>query len=585
MFLTHVRKELRQNLSTFGALLLLVLVGTPAFTWIFFCVIHPEWNYEAAEFAGRVALVAGVTALFALGDAAVPELREGNAPLVLRLPGALLPSYVARAFVLVLGTATVTAIAHVVTAIACAAVGDRIAFGLTASDILRSGASVSGVAALAATCTLATVGGLRRGALALPATLVLAACVVVPVALAIQDVGARPKEGDLTFACVVLVVAAAAAGWVAFRGTFIASRGPVAGLWRGAVALLLLSAPIPALGALRHHEWTTASERDDLRFVGGYVARGGHRAFLVAQRDWDGGRWQRLNVAVDLDRGTVERLGGEVIAAGFLYRGRDFDRATHDVVGVLADDDTWALIDADSGREIGRQPGGPNWRRLPAAVLARVIDDVRATAPLTLADGRSAWIADNRVQTFRADGSLETIALPADFVPRRGGHGRLVVDADGHALDLHTMTVLDAPRHGARPCHALAVGDRGVFWLRPYEVDPRRPGDVVWIAWDDVTPKTLRLPGGESLRFDWPAAELVERDGRLVLVPHLGHRDWTAVDVDPASGVATPLGPPANDVLGVDADGWIYAISRDQRRVHRVSIATRAFEVLFPRPE
>lgn len=589
MLLTHLRKELQQAAPSFFALLFFVLVGCAGFTWFYFCVLHPTWDFEAAEFGWRVAAVAGVAALLALGDIALPEIREGNASLVTRLPGALGPSFLARAVVLVGGTAYVTAFGFGVTVGTCATIGDRLMFGTSLESTLATGGGVVGAAILGAFWTLTLTCGLRRGALALPAALLIATVIVGPATLALREVGARPKTGDHSFVLAVLAVAAAGAGWIAFRGTFRWSRGPLSGAWRGIVALLLLSTPIPALAGLRIHQWTSIDEDDDFQILYGLIGADARRAYLSATRGWDDIFDQTVHLVVDLERGTAAPLDGPVAPAGWAldFYASGFDYGTHPIV-MVSDDRGWSFVDTETGTSLYRAPESLSWVGLPVKFRERLLSTIHRTTPMKFADGRPAWRVRGELHALGTGGSIEAIEIPDDFVISRG-IGHWLFGLDRRILDIHTMEfVVDEPSHGDEP-RVLAISNEGRLWNRPPPGEPRFEEGYAWVDATDGTERLLRFPNGTpilrtSYRL-WDSGSRT-RDGRIVLGSYSRELrvGRNALLLDPRTAIATPIGPSGGSVLAVDEDDTFYAIAGDGGQLVRFHPDSDDVEVLFPKP-
>ncbi|MFG0319104.1 MAG: hypothetical protein ACF8XB_17660 [Planctomycetota bacterium JB042] len=579
MFVTHLKKELRQSAPTLAALAFLVLVAAPGFTAVYFLLLHPDWSFDAADFAWRIAAVAAAAALLALGDAAVPESREGNAALLARLPGALGPSFLARSIVLVVGTVLTTALAFAVTAGACAAIGERLWFGTTWAGLLAGGGRVVGMAALGALWTLALVSGVRRGGLAFPAAALVAGFAVVPTWWALRAAGVWPKSGDVPFAIGLLAVAAALAAWIAFRGSFRWSRGPTAGAWRGVAALLVLTAPIPALGALRHHQWTTVEPDEDLRIFFALAGAGGRRLYLSADRPWSGAWTQPLSLVADLERATLERIDGMILPGGHALGGFGFHRRPQPIVLHVLSRDDWCFVDTVTGETIHRSPGKIVWTGLPAAFKARLADTLRRSAPIALPDGRPAWTVAGEILTLEPDGSIGKVLPPDGFVPRSGA-GPWVSSFDRRELDLRSMRITE-PRVGPRT--VAATSEDGTLWF--CGGDEEAGFEYVWKSRLDGEERTLTGPllrnaDGDASRLS--STGLYARDGRLVLTAlSRAQRPSRSVLLDPRDASLSQI-PGGALAFAIDEDGSVLARTRDGRSIVRFDPDTEAVEVLFP---
>ncbi len=463
MLRVHLLKEVREQSRTLG----IALLALPVLA-LGFGLLAPG-NLVPTDIVEWFVLGALVLGLVLLGSDLVPgEGRRGQLDFLVRTPGALRASFVAKSIVLVGGLGTF-ALFGLLAGLLC----DGLA-GTRPDDVFPPVAMVPEAAWRSSTglddlptslvvwslvllvpWTLATSCWLKRSSSVLPMTLALLALLVVPHLLLVERYPVPLGEHLLP---VGLGLAASTGMLSAWRSYVPGLRFGRSGrtLKLGLSTALLFAVPALAWSAERVHRWHHVDPREErVSLRPGVLAADGRTMLLRLQRHWEN-HGPSYVARIDLGTGEWSQLGSawsSVNASGHLdlfgpihgrYRPQAWATWTQGSGPRGRDDLEFHALDLCHDRVLPIDPANPR--------LAEVMADLVASAPerplLRLPDGSRAWLEPGQVVLSTPDGRREDIAWPEGYRPvQLTGFGiRFAPLPSAHGTDVRDVQILDLSR-------------------------------------------------------------------------------------------------------------------------------------------
>lgn len=441
-----------------------------------------------------------LVATFAVGADLVPgEARRGRLEFLRRLPGDLHHAYLGKLAFLLSIYALFPAYGHGVAWLVGQALGGEAATGRALVDLpawMVSGSLAVALWAFVVSCWL------PRGALAVPAALLVLGLFALPVVLACLRYPSLDPQAGLWLG--VLAAGAPVVGWWSFAGGRRFAGGIGASAWRGLLALALLFVPAYARTAVDVYDLFHLDPRDrDFAMEAGWLGEGGRHAFVNVTA-----HGATHAVVVDLTTGEWRRDG-----------------------------------------DIGDSFSHPAWTRLPRASRAKtplplVMRIVHSQhGPLgnwcTYLDGKTAQPKKSGWTGMRleeVESRLHELApIPPDFRPR--GAAGLGLYGQGRA---GREGVYDPFR--GRAYFGLRTRERHDICVRPGRWIVRGRDDPRYLLYDPDTNMTSAVRGGITLTADFSLLD----DGRVL--------EGSAV-LDPETGKLQRLESADTAVLARTPDG------------------------------
>lgn len=295
-FLPYYWKEWRDH----RAIVIGFLIATPVLLGLAGTLLEGP-TFRGGSMRFFVVAASLLVAALAIGADLVPgEARRGRLEFLRRLPCDLHHAYLGKLAFLLSVYALFPAYGHGVAWLVGQALGGGAATGRALVDLpvwMVSGSLAIALWAFVVSCWL------PRGALAVPAALLVLGLFALPVWLAYVRYPALdlPAGGWL----VVLAAAAPIVGWWSFAGGRRFGRGIGASAWRGLLALALLFTPAYGRTAVELHDLFHLDPRDDdFAMEAGWLGEGGRYAFLNVTA-----HGARHAIVIDLPTGEWRRDG------------------------------------------------------------------------------------------------------------------------------------------------------------------------------------------------------------------------------------------------------------------------------------